>query len=93
MMRSRHGSRLCRLWDTLSAHRVQQDLRPRVWRSPGVEPLEHRALMANITATGVLSAVADGPSFDYTVKLTNSAASSAAIGTLGLQLTTQRLTR
>ena len=37
--------------------------------------------MANITATGALTAVADGPGIDYTVKLTNSTASSAAIGT------------
>ncbi len=37
--------------------------------------------MASITATGVLTPVADGPNFDYTITLTYSSSSNACIGT------------
>ena len=39
---------------------------------PGIESLEGRALMANITARGVLSFVAAGLDFDDAVQRTNS---------------------
>ena len=39
------------------------------------------AVMANITATGVISSVAIGSSFDYTIQLANSSASNSGIGT------------
>jgi hypothetical protein len=50
-------------------------------RRPGLEFLEKRALMANIMASGVISSVAAGSNFDYTIQLTNSSASSSGIGT------------
>jgi hypothetical protein len=44
-----------------------------------VESLERRALLANITASAVVSSTPVGANFDDT--LTNSASSGAAVGT------------
>jgi hypothetical protein len=50
-------------------------------RIPGVESLERRALLANITASGVISSAPDGADTDYSITLSNSASSGAAVGT------------
>ena len=46
-----------------------------------MESLERRALLANITASGVISSTPDGANYDYSITLSNSASSSAAVGT------------
>jgi hypothetical protein len=46
-----------------------------------VESLERRALLANITASGVIGSTPDGANVDYSVALSNSGSSGAAVGT------------
>ena len=81
MSRSLNGRRLHQIFTALSPTRRLRQPRPGTRRSPSVESLEGRALMATITASGALSSVADGANFDYTIKLTNSASSTSGIGT------------
>jgi hypothetical protein len=53
----------------------------RVRRRPQLEHLEGRALLSNITASGVFSATPDGPNFDVSIQVSNSNTSDSAIGT------------
>jgi hypothetical protein len=53
----------------------------KVRRLPGVESLERRALLASITASAVINAARDDANYDYTIRLSNSGSSSAAVGT------------
>jgi hypothetical protein len=46
-----------------------------------VESLERRALLANITASGVISSTPIDGNYDYSITLSNSGSSSAAVGT------------
>ena len=46
--------------------------RSKARRIPGVESLEQRALLANITASGVISSTPDGANYDYSITLSNS---------------------
>ena len=55
--------------------------RERSGRFLRVEPLESRALLANIYPSGVISSTPDGSDFQYTIALTNSSASDDSIGT------------
>ncbi len=52
----------------------------RAGRFPGVERLEARALLASLAAGGVISSVADGANYNYTIALNNSSQSSSPIG-------------
>jgi hypothetical protein len=81
MSRSFVVKRLRRVLDVLSLGGGQERRQSRARRFAGLEYLEGRAVMANITASGVISSVAAGSGFDYTVALTNSSSSTAAIGT------------
>jgi hypothetical protein len=54
--------------------------RPSSGRSPGMERLEARALLASLAAGGVISSVADGANYNYTIALNNSSQSSSPIG-------------
>jgi hypothetical protein len=55
--------------------------RSKARRIPGVESLERRALLANLTASGVISSTPDGANYDYSITVSNSGSSSAAVGT------------
>jgi len=46
-----------------------------------VESLERRALLANITASGAISSTPDAANYDYSITLSNSGSSGAAVGT------------
>ncbi len=81
MSRSIFGSRLHRILGAFTAGGRSQERRPRVRRSPQLESLEGRALMATINASATISSLADGPNFDYTVQLANSRTSNSGIGT------------
>ena len=81
MSRSLFGTRLQQALGGLTLGGRLQQSRPRTRLSPAVESLEHRALLANITASAVVSSTPVGASFDYTIQLTNSSSSSSAIGT------------
>ena len=61
------------------APRHGKDRRPHVRRIPVAESLECRGLMS-ITASGVISSTPDGSNFSYTIRLTNSNASTEGIG-------------
>ncbi len=47
----------------------------------GLESLEERRLLANITPSAVISSTPDGADFDYKITLTNSSTSGSGIGT------------
>jgi hypothetical protein len=81
MSRSHSGTRFDHLSAALTpvVRRGQHRLRAR--RLLAVEFLEQRALLANITPSAVINSKPDGTDFDYTIKLTNSASSTSAIGT------------
>jgi hypothetical protein len=80
MSRSLLGERLRQLVGGLAiGWHTPRRLRAR--RVPSLEPLEGRALLANITASGVISSAAAGSNFNYTIQLSNSSTSSAAVGT------------
>ncbi len=81
MSRSIFGRRLHQVFGAFSTGSRSKERRPKVRRSPELESLEGRALMATINASTTISSVADGPNFDYTVKLANSSASNSGIGT------------
>jgi hypothetical protein len=50
-------------------------------RVPRVETLEGRALLANITASAVISSAPAGADFNYTITLANSNSSTSPVGT------------
>jgi hypothetical protein len=75
------SERLGRVVRALSPAGPRPERRPRPRRVPGVEPLEGRALLANITASAVISSAPDGANFDYTITLTNSSSSTSPVGT------------
>ncbi len=81
MVKNYVTSRCRRLVDAFYPAVRSRMQRPGVRRRPALESLEGRALLASVAASAVVSSVADGADFDYTVNLTNSSASSAAIGT------------
>jgi hypothetical protein len=81
MSQSIFGSRLHQVYGAFSAGSRSKGRRPKVRRSPELESLEGRALMATINASATISSVADGPDFAYTVQLANSSASNSGIGT------------
>jgi uncharacterized protein YjdB len=72
-------------WAPIFGARRQRDRRPARRAFAGVpgtaEPLERRALLANIVPSAVISAKPDGRNFDYTITLTNSSQSTEVIGT------------
>ena len=75
------SERLGRVVRAFSPAGRSPERRPRPRRVPGVEPLEGRALLANITASAVISSAPDGANFDYTITLTNSSSSTSPVGT------------
>jgi hypothetical protein len=81
MSRSIFGSRLHRIFGAFTAGSRSKERRPRVRRSPQLESLEGRALMATINASATISSVADGPNFNDTLTLNNSSTSNSGIGT------------
>jgi len=81
MSRSYLGRRFDQILGAIAGGSHRKDRRGRTGRVLGLEPLESRALLSTITASGVISSTPDGGAFDYTIALSNSAASTAAIGT------------
>lgn len=76
-------ARIQRSW--LSDRTTRRTLRTRRRCRPQLgiqsELLESRQLLANISASAVISSAPAGPNFNYTIKLTNSAQSDSSIGT------------
>ena len=81
MSRSLFGTRLHQVFGALTSGSRRKERRPKLRRSPQLESLEGRALLAGITASGVISSTPDGSNFDYTIDLSNSSSSTASIGT------------
>jgi hypothetical protein len=81
MSRSLFGARLLQVFGARTRASLAGQRRPKVRRILGVESLERRALLANITASGTISATPDGANYDYSITLSNSASSGAAVGT------------
>jgi hypothetical protein len=67
--------------DALKHHSRAKRRRLGARRFLGSDSLEQRALLADITASAVITSAPDGPNFDYTIGLTNSSVSNAGIGT------------
>jgi hypothetical protein len=81
MLRTNLAARLRRALGVLTPATRRGSSRPGQRRTPWVEPLEGRALMANITASAVISSTAAGANSSYTITLTNSSSSTSGIGT------------
>ena len=81
MSRFHLGTRLHRAFGAMTSGGRRKGLRRPMRGFPGVEPLEGRALMANITPSGVISSTAAGADFNYTINLANSSSSNSGIGT------------
>jgi hypothetical protein len=81
MSRSIFGTRVHQFLGALTAGSRRKERRPELRRSPQLESLEGRALMATINASATISSVADGPNFNYTLTLNNSSTSNSGIGT------------
>jgi hypothetical protein len=81
MSRPTFGTWLHHVVGALASGSHSKERRPRVRRSPQLESLEGRALMATINASATISSVAVGNNFDYTVQLANSRTSNSGIGT------------
>jgi hypothetical protein len=75
------SERLGRVVRALSPAGRRTGRRPGPRRIPGIEPLEGRALLANITASAVITEAPSGADFNYTITLTNSGSSTSPIGT------------
>jgi hypothetical protein len=81
MSGSRFGARLTRLFTVRGRASAVAPRRSKARRVPAVESLERRSLLANITASGVISSTPVGQTYDYSIMLSNSGSSSASIGT------------
>ncbi len=81
MSRDHLAARLHRIFEALTPATRRKERRQKMHRFPGVESLEGRALLANITASAVISSAPDGADFDYTITLTNSTSSTSGVGT------------
>jgi hypothetical protein len=81
MLRSLFRARLLQVFGARTRASLARQRRSEARRIPGVEFLERRALLANITASGVISSTPDGANYDYSIALSNSGSSSAAVGT------------
>ena len=81
MLRTNLAERLSRVLGVLTPATRRRSCRTGQRRTPWVEPLEGRALMANITASAVISSAPDGADFDYAITLTNSSSSTSPVGT------------
>ena len=81
MRRFRFGTGVDRIFGTSTRSIRRADRRFRADSLPWVERLEGRVLLATIIPSGVISSKPDGSDFDYTIKLTNSSASTSSIGT------------
>ena len=81
MSRRLFGTRFHPVVGAVTAGSGRRERRPGVRRSPQVESLEGRALMATINASATISSVADGNNFNYTLTLSNSSSSNSGIGT------------
>ncbi len=81
MSQSFFGTRSSRVLGLLAPGNRYQTRERTIRRFPAVEPLEQRALLSNITASGVLSSTPVGSSFADTITLTNSSSSNSGIGT------------
>jgi len=81
MSRSVFGTRLHEVFGALTSGSRRKELRRKMRRFPQLESLEGRALMASITASGLISSTPAGSNFNYTIALSNSSSSTASIGT------------
>jgi hypothetical protein len=75
------GAQLPQVFAARRRASLARQRRSKARRIPGVESLERRALLANITASGVIGSTPDGANYDYSITLSNSPSSSAAVGT------------
>jgi len=66
------GARLLKVISARPRASLARPSRSKARRILGVESLERRALLANITASGVISSTPDGAHFDYSITLSNS---------------------
>jgi hypothetical protein len=81
MSRSFRDTRLLNLASAVGALRRPKERRSQARRFHGLECLEQRALLANITASAVISSASQGSNTAYTLTLTNSSSSTSGIGT------------
>ena len=82
MSRDQIGTRLTQVIGAITAgNRSKMPPRTNMRRSPQLESLEGRALMATINASATFSSVPDGADFQYTLTLNNSSTSNSGIGT------------
>src|SRR5262249_44438239 len=81
MLRSSSPAGLPQAVGAASTARRSKKRREPLRRSPQLESLEGRALMATINASATISAVPNGPDFSYTITLNNASTSGSAIGT------------
>jgi hypothetical protein len=81
MSQFRFGAQLLQVFSARNRVSLAGQRRSKARQIPGVESLERRALLANITASGVISSTPDGAAYDYSIALSNSGSSSAAVGT------------
>jgi hypothetical protein len=88
MPQSFFGTRIRRVLGAMVPGSRHQGRGRTIRRFPAVESLEQRALLSNITASGVLSSTPVGSSFSYTITLTNSSSSDSGIGTFWFAWTT-----
>ena len=80
---SRHlfGTDLHHKLSGLTADRRNSARRSRVKRSPASSPWKRAALMANISASAVITSAPAGANNSFSINLTNSSSSTSAIGT------------
>jgi len=81
MSRSLFSTGIRRVLGSLVARNRDREERRSQRRVPRLEFLEGRALLANITASAVISSAPSGADFNYTITLKNSSTSTAAVGT------------
>jgi trimeric autotransporter adhesin len=81
MRRSYLGGSLERVLSASKSKGRRDARRFRAGSPAGMELLEDRRLLANITASAIISSTPDGSDFSYTIALSNSSSSNAGIGT------------
>jgi hypothetical protein len=81
MLRSFFVGRLRRILGASSTGGGREMRRTRARRFIGLEPLEGRALMSTINASGVISSTPVGADTNFTIDLTNASTSNSGIGT------------
>ena len=80
MSRSYLGRRFDQVLGAIVSGRGPRPRREKMGRSPHIESLESRSLLATIIPSGVISSTPVAGGYDYTIALANSSASNSGIG-------------